>query len=248
MIDVKVIGSSSEGNCYILTSGGNRLLLEAGVRFGTIQEHAGYSLSSMDGCLVTHSHADHCQAVPKLCERGVNVYTTKGTIDALKGKIKHAHRLHQVEPDLTPFYIAGYWKVWCFRTIHDTADSCGFYVSDGDDRLLFLTDTAYCVYRFPGITILLIEANYSEEILRKAVAVGATKHLVAKRIALTHMSLERVIDFLNANDMTGCRSIHLIHLSDGHSHAEDFRAAIQAATGISTKIGVSRAEAPGGCL
>jgi len=35
-----------------------------------------------------------------------------------------------------------------------------------DEKVLYLTDTAYCKYRFRGLTHIMVECNHSWDILR----------------------------------------------------------------------------------
>lgn len=41
---LKVIASGSSGNCYILTAGGDRLVLEAGVKLKVLLEELDYNV------------------------------------------------------------------------------------------------------------------------------------------------------------------------------------------------------------
>ena len=73
MIDIKVIGSGSSGNCYLANINGTQLLLECGLSFKTIQKALNFKLSSIEGCLVTHEHIDHSKAVKDLLKNSVYV-------------------------------------------------------------------------------------------------------------------------------------------------------------------------------
>jgi len=124
----------------------------------------------------------------------------------------------------------------CFDTVHDVDGSLGFIINDREDILLFLTDTAYCKYTSSGISIIMIEANFSEPILQRNVDAGLIDPARAKRVRENHMSIERVIDFLKANDLSKCRAIHLIHLSDGNSDSDLFKRMVQEQTGVPTYV------------
>lgn len=82
----------------------------------------------------------------------------------------------------------------------------------------------------------MIEANYSETILAANVDAGRIEPARAKRVRQNHMSIGRVLDFIKANDMSKCRAIHLLHLSDGNSNADLFKRMVQEATGIPTFV------------
>jgi phosphoribosyl 1,2-cyclic phosphodiesterase len=94
-----------------------------------------------------------------------------------------------------------------------------------------MSDTGYSPYRFEGLTSVAIEANYSERILRENVENGSIPRAHMLRVLASHMSVERAVDLLKANDLSRVEEIHLLHLSDGNSHADEFQQLIARATG-----------------
>ena len=82
----------------------------------------------------------------------------------------------------------------------------------------------------------MIEANYSEAILAANVEAGHIDQSRAKRVRENHMSIERVLDFLKANDMSKCRAIHLLHGSESCSDSTLFKKIVQESTGIPTFV------------
>lgn len=237
MITIKTLGSSSAGNAYRLFSGGRALLLECGLPWKKIKQGLNFEMSDLDGCLVSHAHGDHCKAAGDLMKAGINLYATKEAF-ADMGVKSHFHRFVPIVQNRM-FRIGGFWRVIPFVTQHDAPGSVGFVISNQSsaDTTLFLTDTAYCRYNFPDrFTAIMIEANFSETILQHNVDAGLIDAARAKRVRENHMSIGRVLDFLKANDLSRCRAIHLIHLSDGNSNAEIFKRMVQEATGIPTFV------------
>lgn len=54
---LRVNGSSSAGNSYILTSNtGDHLLLEAGIQTRKMLRGVDYEVSKIKGCLISHAH------------------------------------------------------------------------------------------------------------------------------------------------------------------------------------------------
>lgn len=231
MITVETLGSSSKGNCYRLLSGGRSLLLECGLPWKEIRRKLNFETSKLDGCLVSHFHADHARCLRDLLKNGIAVYATKDTFDQWDSA-EH-HRAKKVTSK-SRHVIEQYWAAWCFDTVHDASGSVGFIVSDGNDRLAFLTDTAYCQYIMPQCSIIMIEANFSDDILSRNVEQGLIDPARAKRVRENHFSIEKVIEFLNAQDMSRCREIRLIHGSDSSSDSELFKRKVQELTGIPT--------------
>lgn len=57
MIDIQVLGTGSNGNCYVVKMGRATLMLECGLSFKTIQKKLNHKLTrEVDACLITHEH------------------------------------------------------------------------------------------------------------------------------------------------------------------------------------------------
>ena len=223
---LQVIGTGSKGNCYLLESENETLIIECGVGLKGIKQSLKYNLSKVAGCLVTHEHKDHSKSIKEVLDAGIPVYATKGTHLA-SGTIKH-HRAEILETDNKSLFI-GSFKIMAFDVKHDASDPCGFLIEHGEcGKVLFITDTFYCPYTFSGLNNIIIEANYSRKILgEKLYAMEFLKN----RILKSHMSLETCISFLNANDLSAVNNIVLIHLSDNNSNEQEFKTQTQNATG-----------------
>lgn len=227
MIEIKPLASSSRGNCFRITDGVTPLLLELGISFKDIQKKLDFKTSDIQGCLVTHAHKDHSKSVLDATKAGLDVYLSKGTKDEIGVT---GHRIKAIEA-MKQFKI-GTWTILPFDTVHDAPDSLGFLLANSPgEKLLFLTDTAYCKYRFNGLTHLLIECNHSRDILNKNVSAGKIPSAMKKRLMHSHMSLEVLKEFLKANDLSKVQEIWLIHLSDGNSDEARFKREVQSLTG-----------------
>jgi len=159
--------SGSTGNLYRLSSGSAYLLIECGLPIREIRRHLNFELSGISGCLISHSHGDHCLAVKDIMKAGIDCYMTAGTAEALETS---GHRLKTIKAGLQ--FQIGPFTVMPFATEHDAAESVGFLIQAGPDKLLYLTDSYYCRYRFSGLTMIAIEVNYSLEILQANLAAG----------------------------------------------------------------------------
>lgn len=227
-MDFVPLASSSAGCCYKLSSGNlPPLLIDAGISLKLIQQGMKFQLSTLAGCLISHCHGDHIKSAEKLMIAGVDCWASKETWE--QANIR-SHRAKLVDPDHD--VKVGPWTVRGFEAIHDVPGTLGFIIAHPDaGKLLYLTDSAYSKYRFNGLTHIAVECNFSAELMR-ANATGGSIHTDRyKRTTRTHMSLERLIDMLKANDLSTVEEIHLLHLSDQNSDEEQFRLAIQKATG-----------------
>lgn len=229
MIQIKSLGSSSAGNAYRITDGKTELLLEAGLKYKDIQRALAFRVSRLAGCLITHEHNDHSLSVPNLIKAGIDVYTSKGTAEALK--VENSHRVKPVIAQER--FTIGTWTILPFETEHDAAEPLGFLIANQDgDKLLFATDTYYLRYRFAGLTHIMVECNYSMDILNANITADRMPAVLKNRLLKSHFGLENVKDFLQANDLSCVQEIHLLHLSDGNSDEERFKREIAELTGL----------------
>ncbi|MTI82615.1 MAG: MBL fold metallo-hydrolase [Firmicutes bacterium] len=232
MIEITALASGSTGNCYHITDGHTRLLLDCGIQFKRIQRGLNFQLSGISGVLLTHEHGDHSKAVKDMMKAGIDVYASRGTIEALGIT---GHRIRPVKAKQQ--FELGTWTILPFDTVHDAAGPLGFLLANqAGDKLLYLTDTAYCRYQFQGLTHILIECNHSLDIIRENVANGSVPVELKNRIIKTHFGLDNVKEFLRVNDLSLVQEIWLIHLSDGNSDAARFKSEIQSLTGKPTYI------------
>ena len=210
----EALASSSAGNAYVVSDNDTRILLECGVSHKKLQKLSGFSLSEFQACLVSHEHKDHAKAVEDLISRGMAVYMSQGTAEALE-----TEGVELIE-DLEQFNV-GSLDIVPFTTFHDAAEPLGFLIKsrvDGD-VLAFATDTVNLRYKFPGLNILAIEANYDKNILARC---ERMPEKVRYRITNSHMEIDTLCDYLRSLDLSKCREIHLLHLSDATSHEGHF--------------------------
>ena len=208
------LASSSAGNAYVVSDEETHVLLECGISHSKLQKLSGFSLSEFQACLVTHEHKDHAKSVAELISRGMTVYMSQGTAEALETDgaelIENMEQFNVGSLDIVPF-----------TTFHDAREPLGFLIKsrvDGD-VLAFATDTVNLRYKFPGLNILAIEANYDKNILERC---ERMPEKVRYRITNSHMEIETLCDYLRSLDLSQCREIHLLHLSDATSHEGHF--------------------------
>jgi phosphoribosyl 1,2-cyclic phosphodiesterase len=232
MITVEVLASSSSGNCYRVTDGSSPLLLECGLPWREIQRRTGFQTADLAGCLISHEHGDHAKAAKDVLRAGIELHMSVGTMGALENQGFKPWKVSLLNPDPErPPARIGPWSVRPFLVQHDAAEPLGFLIAGGGEKLLYLTDSFYCRYKFTGLNIIMIECNYALDILDRNVEAGAVPPEVRRRLLRSHFSLENVKNFLRANDLRQVREIHLIHLSDGNSDAERFKREIMEVTG-----------------
>ena len=223
---LKVLGSSSKGNCYLLMAKDDILILEAGVGIKDIKMALGFDFRNVRGCLVTHEHKDHSKSAIDLYNMGIPIYSTKGTREALELPEKATCVL---VPEVTTIKLGGY-VITSYKAKHDAAEPCMFLIFHPEmGSLAFVTDTYIIPYDFRGLDHYLIEANYSMKIIEDKVARGLLNMKLAQRIIKSHLSLENAIKQMKHTDQL--KTVVLIHLSDSNSNAEEFKTEVQRETG-----------------
>lgn len=228
------IASSSSGNCYLLrASGGQTLILEAGVKLLEVKKKIDFDLSQITGVLVTHLHADHSGYITEFQKAGIYCYMNEATKENKFGQYEY-YNVNILKAKHT--YQIGEFKVQPFALKHDVPNF-GYLISHPESGLTcFITDTHYCPYRFPGLNQVIVECNYNDEIVNKHLSDGTANMYVRNRVIKSHMELQTTIDFLQANDLSAVNNIVLIHLSAENSNASEFHSRIQSLTGKAVHI------------
>ncbi|EOL45778.1 MBL fold metallo-hydrolase [Enterococcus caccae] len=241
MIKIKSFGSGSSGNAYLIDDSHSQLMIECGVPYKQIQQNMGHDFSKVLACLVSHEHRDHCQYIKPLIDgTTLDIYATHGTLDGIYSddKIKLSqfdhYRMKTFEYKETTKI--GTWFVTPFETQHDANEPCGFLIDNtAGDRLVFITDSYYVKYKFPNVTHMMVEANYSKEIADEKMTEG---YDLKRKIRLleSHFDFDRTKDFIQANKSAKLQEVWLLHLSDSNSNEKQFKEEIQKLTGVPVYI------------
>ena len=230
MITFKSYASSSDGNLYSVTDGETMVMLECGIPWAKIQRALDFKTSEVAGVLLSHADLDHSCGLKEVLRHGLDVWSSES---ALNGH--ESHRSHIVTP-LIPFRI-GTWEITGLDGAHDEEGCLAWLMENrSGERFLFATDMAYIQYQCPGLQVLAIEANFDEDLLRANVANGSIDQAHKKRVYENHLSINRVLKFLDDQDTSRLQEIILCHLSDSNSDSEDFKRRIQEKTGIMVRI------------
>lgn len=224
---LNVLGSDSNGNCYVLQNDKEALIIEAGVRFSEVKKALKWQLSKVVGAVITHEHNDHAKYVRDFVSNGITVLALPSVFKA-KGIDSLSFR-KEIEP--MHGYIVGSFRVFAMPVCHDVP-CVGFIIEHEDmGRMLFVTDTMMLEYRVPGLNHILLEANYAEDILDAKIEAGSVPLSMKPRLIHSHMEIETTKGILRANDLSGVNEIVLIHLSNGNSDERRFVREVQETSG-----------------
>lgn len=229
---LKILGSSSSGNCYILYNETEALVIECGVHFKTVKHALGFNLSKVMCAVVTHEHGDHAKYVRNFVDAHILVCMSRGTAQALG----YSDREVMVMPSGSKVTIGGF-TIMSFDVVHDAKEPVGYLIHHKETGvILFATDTYYLKDTFDNLSNILIECNYSQGLLEENVASGKVHPMQMGRVAKSHMSLETCREVLLTNDLSRVNNILLIHLSSTNSDAKLFQDTISKSIGRSVLV------------
>lgn len=193
----RCLGSGSSGNCYILENDSEALVIEAGIPFMAVKRALDFNIRKIVGVIVSHSHGDHAKYASEYEKAGIPVFRP------YKSDMGRQIRTY------------GKFVIKSFRLVHDVP-CCGFLIEHPDTgRTLYASDTEYIKYRFKNLNHILIECNYSKDLIPED-AVNRS------HVMTGHMELQTVLDFLHANKCSGLRSVVLLHMSSRNSDPDVF--------------------------
>ena len=212
---LKCLGSGSSGNCYLLSTENETLILDCGIPIMEIKKGLNFDLSKVLGCVVTHSHKDHSLSVKDFENMGIPVfkpYENKEPI-SLNGWNGTTQAFDLTDKD--------------GKFMHTNADGSecpcyGFLITHPNlGRMLYITDTELVKWRFKDINHILISCNYQKKYI--------DDENLAKRnhVFRGHMELETVKEFIKANNSDSLQNIILCHLSQDNSNPEECKAEVE---------------------
>lgn len=239
-MELSIVASGSNGNCYHLQSGCVSVLFDAGKGFSETAGRMallGKDIGEIDGIVLSHAHSDHYQGIGPIARRlGIPVYVRREVYAACRQKlgpldIRHfegAFRIKDLE--ITPI-----------ETSHDIT-SCGFVIG----RFGMFTDTG-CVTpqmreAIRELDTVLLESNYDEEMLLK----GSYPRLLKERIlsARGHLSNDDASDFIRRYG-SHLSMVFLAHLSQHNNTVEKVREAFESLNGDRPYVVCSRSRQTG---
>ena len=240
------LASSSAGNCFVFEFQINgmptRIMVECGIPLKEILRKLndeGIKLSSIKACLITHAHGDHCKSAKDISSLGIPLFASKETLDkiSLKG--------NELIPK-TPNRVLNGLFVMPFEVEHDIEGALGFILKTKNECVFFVNDhkrwsANLSSYRFDYV---FIECNYDHTVVyaqlgalkrKKKEGFDSKKEEIEtltqiqqhERNINSHCSLHGTIEGLKRLDLSICRCIFLMHLSDRFANEYIMKNAVQ---------------------
>lgn len=208
---LKCLGSSSAGNCYLLTSdSGETLILDCGIPIKEIKKGLDWNIKDVVGVLCTHKHLDHSKSVNDFKAMGIPICKPYETLL------------------MNQFLANSYFTVRAFdlttvdgRWTHTNADGTecpcyGFLITHKEmGKLLYITDTELIKWRFKDINHILLGVNYDKDLVD-------TDNPKANHVFRGHLSIDTACDFVKANDSDSLQNVIMCHLSSENADKDCF--------------------------
>lgn len=189
---LRVLGTGSKGNCYLLETDTECLILDAGVSFKEVKKALNFNVAKIMGVCVTHKHLDHAKYVKEYERVGIDVF-----------------KPYEMENVKSEFIKMGNFLIRPLEMVHDTACYGYLIVHKDIGSMVYATDTAYVKYKFANVPHLLIECNYDNDLLDETQP--KFEHVVKG-----HMSLQTCVEFVKACNNGHLQNVILCHMSNGN--------------------------------
>jgi len=263
MAKIVCLGSSSSGNCFVITFHNEKLgysqaiMLESGLSFKETIKRAvlnGNDLTKVKTCLITHGHGDHCcSALEFETKNNMRIYASEDTLKQFKSVKNIGNVLKANEQKV----IANGIIILPFEVEHDFPNSFGFviYCSVTKETICFINDSKFVDFNKCDISqydfdYVMIECNYEDkqvraiyEPSRKALENGtATEEdrnnvFEYSRVINSHMSLYGTLKTLERMKLSKkCKAIFLMHLSNRHANPHVIKSTVSNRFNIPTYV------------
>lgn len=231
----QIIGSSSSGNCAVLSSDTTTVLIDAGFTGKKIREGLktlGLSVGDVDAVFFTHEHNDHTAGVRGLSsEAHLQFFANRGTAREIERR--YSRSLAWNHFDSGDSFEFRDMRVTTFAIPHDSQDAVGYSFEIGGERLTWLTDCGKITNLIRGsladADCLVIESNYDPVLLNRSDRSEELKNRI--RGTHGHLSNAQCAEFLGEYDNPRLQNIFFAHISRECNSLELVRETSLAAVG-----------------
>lgn len=201
-----VIASGSKGNATLVVTSSAVILIDLGICLKKLNEglkEENLCIDDIDIALFTHNHSDHIAGLKYLSPK--KLYALEGTLPTDSNILKDREIFNYKGIEIIPFKVS-----------HDAINPCGYVIIDGNEKLVYMTDTGEFnddnldILKDP--TYLIIESNHDISLLLKTDRTMELK----QRILSSHGHLCNEDSAFAALNIIGphTKEIVLAHLSE----------------------------------
>lgn len=223
-MSLKIIASSSSGNCALLCTDQCKLLIDAGLsarRIDGLLAGAGVALRELDAVIVSHEHSDHICGLRGLARQpGLKVLANPATAQAIQPSLKRQLSWQLFETG-SVFRFRDL-EITTFAIPHDAYDPVGFVFSTGGTDLFhprrtlaWVTDLGFVpklvCERVRSADVLVLESNHDLNLLDESSRPWSLKQRIKSRHG--HLSNQAALEFVTSQPGASWERIYLGHLS-----------------------------------
>lgn len=219
MARLQCLNSSSAGNCFILTCGDEKLVLDLGVDWAKTLKALDYNIRDVAGCLVTHCHSDHSKAIAKALKYCLDVYSCQEVCEKFDGV--------QLLPRGVKTTIGGF-NVQPLEVKHNVENYAYIITHEDMGKLVFALDCESFLYKIRDVNHWVIEANHDFDVMLD----HALESMYSASASENHLSIDQCVDALSINVCDATTTIVLAHLSDANSDSKNFGRRVKEELGI----------------
>jgi phosphoribosyl 1,2-cyclic phosphodiesterase len=159
------LASSSEGNCFLFVTGGEKFFIDLGITPSNLtRKLRSLRINSVPSLvLLSHEHLDHKSGIHSLCKKfSVTICANASTFKRLNlDKSQHIKRKAFTTGEI---FEIGKTKIKPFPIYHDAAEPVGFSIVYGKKKVVYLLDTGRIDERqmeeISDADLVIIDSNY----------------------------------------------------------------------------------------
>lgn len=234
-MEINIIHTGSDGNCSYISDGNTSILIDCGIKLEKVNRVIDYRLSKIKATLITHEHTDHTKYIRDVAMFAKPIYMAMETKQNIEKKVHSSFFIPLQDKqnfNINTFVIKSIPLVH-FNVDGTPCKNFGYiiYSTITNEKILWCTDTEYIPFSVPRCNYICIECNYDNDMtFDKQFDIAA----VDKRRFISHQSLQTVKNWLQKQDLSVCKTIYLIHISNDKADKQKMKEEIQELTGIQT--------------
>ena len=218
-VGVSILFSGSSGNCIVVHSGDQAVLIDCGISYKQLRLamlQSGLDPAWIKAILVTHEHGDHISGLSVTSRHlGVPIFVTQRTADAIRSEhAKEKFSAMTIYAPCSDFTVAGF-TVHSFPVPHDARDPMGFIVARESTKVGVATDfgapNQMTNFQLRDCDTLVVESNYDLNMLAASPRTWQLKQRILSPFG--HLSNPDSAAMLEAILTRNTRNLILAHIS-----------------------------------
>jgi phosphoribosyl 1,2-cyclic phosphodiesterase len=244
VFEAHILASGSDGNCTVIESDGEAVMIDAGLscrKILKLMEREGIDSGSVKAILLTHEHSDHVSGAGATARKlDIPIYCNVPTfLSCNLGQVDFRPISTGVEFGISQM------NILALPTSHNAAEPNAFLTECDGKRVLVATDTGKLTRRVEEALsvadVAILESNYDRRMLIDGPYPPSLKKLIESDIG--HLSNTACADAIKRTHREG-RKIFLAHLSKTNNTPDTARETVSSLTDIK-RIFIDCLEFPG---